>query len=179
MSPNDVRALALRQGLPKEQIVGTQPGATRKIAASGERDSVRVRATVAHHTSFITADEDVYLSAPPIGFVIYADDVRIYHPGDTCLFSDLKLITELTHPQVLLIPVDGVIPEAPKEMSPLDAALATQWIGPDVVIPMHYFPESKNPEEFQRIAETIAPESQVLLRPEGWFTYEPSRVKFL
>lgn len=179
LSPNDVRALALRQGLPKEQIVSTQPGATREIAASGGRGSVRVRATVAHHTSFITADEDVYLSAPPIGFVIYADDVRIYHPGDTCLFSDLKLIAELTHPQVLLIPVDGVIPEAPKEMSPLDAALATQWIGPDVVIPMHYFPESKNPEEFQRIAETIAPESRVLLRPEGWFTYEPSRVKFL
>ncbi len=179
MAGNDVRALAERQGLPREQILGTQPGATREIAAVNGSDSVRVRATVAHHTSFSSPEKDIYMSATPLGYVVYAGDVRIYHPGDTCLFGDLKLIAELCRPQVLLIPVDGVLPDAPKEMSPLDAALATQWIGPDVVIPMHYFPESKNPEEFQKHTETLAPGTRVLLRPEGWFSYEPARVEFL
>ena len=64
-------------------------------------------------------------------------------------------------------------------MSPLDAAIASHWIGPDVVIPMHYYPESKNPEEFRKYAETLAPGTQVLLRPRGWFAYEPSWITFL
>ena len=113
MSGHDVHALAQREGVPKEQIMGTQPGATRGVVAAGE--SVRVRATVAHHASFMSPEEGVYLSAPPLGFVIYTEDgVRIYHPGDTCLFSDLKLIAELCHPQVLMIPVDSVNPGAPR-----------------------------------------------------------------
>lgn len=174
MSGHDVRALAQREGLPKEQILGTQPGATREVKG------VRVRATVAQHASFISLEKDVYLSAPPLGFVIYTEGgVRIYHPGDTCLCQDIKLVGELCHPQIVMMPVDAVLPVAPAEMSPLDAAIATQWLGPDVVIPIHYYPESKNPEEFAKHAETLAPGTQVLLRPEGYFTYEPSKVKFL
>jgi L-ascorbate metabolism protein UlaG (beta-lactamase superfamily) len=174
LAGNDVRALAEREGFPRSQILSTQPGATREVG------SVRVRATVAHHTSFGSPGKDIYMSASPLGFVITTGDgIRIHHPGDTCLFSDLKLIAELCHPQILMIPVDAVIPTAPKEMSPLDAALATQWIGPDVVIPVHYYPESPNPEEFQKHAETLAPGTRVLLRPKGWFSYEPSRVSFL
>ncbi|MAE05822.1 MAG: hypothetical protein CMH76_05765 [Nitrospinae bacterium] len=116
----------------------------------------------------------------PLGFVIYTEDgVRIYHPSDTCLFGDIRLIAELCHPQVVMMPVDSVLPETPSEMSPLDAVLATQWLGPDVVIPMHYFPESKSPEEFRKHAETLAPGTRVLLRPEGWFSYHPPRVEFL
>lgn len=174
MSGHDVRALAEREGLPKSQILGTQPGATREVRG------VKVRATVAHHASFISPGNDVYMSSPPLGFVIYTEDgIRIYHPGDTCLFGDLRLIAELCHPQVVMMPVDSVLPETPAEMSPLEAALATQWLGPDVVIPIHYFPESKNPEEFARHAETLAPGTRVLLRPEGYFTYEPFCVRFL
>ena len=174
MSGNDVRTHALRHGLPKEQILSTQPGATREIGG------VRVRATDAHHTSFFESEPGLYFSAPPLGFVITTEEnIRIYHPGDTCIFTDMKLIAELCHPQIAMMPVDAVIPEAPAEMSPLDAALATQWIGPDLVIPMHYYPESKNPEEFEKLAGILAPGTQVLSRPEGWFSYEPPRVEFL
>ncbi len=59
MSGHDVRALADREGLPKAQILGTQPGATREVKG------VRVRATVAHHASFISPEKDVYMSSPP------------------------------------------------------------------------------------------------------------------
>ena len=109
----------------------------------------------------------------------FQETSRFYHPGDTCLFQDIKLIAELCHPQVVMMPVDSVLPETPAEMSPLDAAIATQWLGPDVVVPIHYYPESKNPEEFAGHAETLAPGTRVLLRPEGYFTYEPARVNFL
>ncbi len=139
-----------------------------------------MRTTDAHHTSFFESEPGLYLSGPPLGFVITTEEnIRIYHPGDTCIFSDMKLIAELCHPQIAMMPVDAVLPETPAEMSPLDAALATQWIGPDVVVPMHYYPESKNPEEFQNLAAILAPGTRVLSRPEGWFSYEPSRVAFL
>lgn len=174
MAGNDVRAHAQRQGLPKGQILGTQPGATREVKG------VRVRATVAHHTSFFESGEGVFLSGTPLGYVIETGDgVRIYHAGDTCLFSDMRLIAELCRPQVLLVPVDAVLPTAPAEMSPLEAALATQWIGPEVAVPMHYHPESKAPEEYARHAALLAPWCQVLLRPEGFFTYEPGRARFV
>ncbi len=174
LAGHDVRTHALRNGVPKEQILGTQPGATREVKG------VRIRATVAHHISFFESEKDIYLSAPPLGYVITTEEGRrIYHAGDTCLFQDMKLIAELCRPQMLLIPVDAVLPEAPAELSPLDAALATQWIGPEVVVPMHYYPGSKNPEIFADIASKLSPWTKVLLRPEGYFTYDLPQVRFL
>ncbi|MFQ5896479.1 MAG: metal-dependent hydrolase, partial [Nitrospinota bacterium] len=174
LSGHDVRAHAGRKGVPKEQLLGTQPGATREVRG------VRVRATEARHTSFFESEENLFLSAPPLGYVIYTQEGhRIYHAGDTCLFLDMKLIAELCRPQVMMVPVDSVRPDTPAEMSPLDAATATRWVGPDVVVPMHYYPGSQSPEAFAKHAETLAPGTQVLLRPEGYFTYEPPRARFL
>ena len=65
---------------------------------------IRVRAVECHHTSFRQAPNGQYLSGPPLSYIVYADPgVRIYHSGDTAIFSDLKLIGELYKPNIGLI----------------------------------------------------------------------------
>ena len=41
------------------------------------------------------------------GYVIRMDGVSVYHAGDTALFSDMKLIGELYHPDIALLPIGG------------------------------------------------------------------------
>ncbi len=57
----------------------------------------------------------------------------IYHTGDTCLFSDMKLIAERTPVDVALVPIGGHY-----TMDRHDAVDAVEFIGPKLVIPMHY-----------------------------------------
>jgi len=57
----------------------------------------------------------------------------IYHMGDTSIFSDMRLHGELYKPEVLLVPIGDRY-----TMNPRDAAMATAWINPKFVIPMHY-----------------------------------------
>ncbi|HYF93172.1 MAG TPA: metal-dependent hydrolase [Symbiobacteriaceae bacterium] len=70
------------------------------------------------------------------GFVIHMNGKRIYHAGDTCLFSDMKLLNGVIEEpgiDVALLPVGDNF-----TMGPEEAAIATEWIGPKTVIPMHF-----------------------------------------
>jgi L-ascorbate metabolism protein UlaG (beta-lactamase superfamily) len=70
------------------------------------------------------------------GFVVHMGGKRIYHAGDTCLFSDLKLLNGVIEEpgiDLALLPVGDNY-----TMGPEEAAIATEWIGPKVVIPMHF-----------------------------------------
>src|SRR5690606_39528077 len=49
------------------------------------------------------------------GFVIGMEGKRVYHAGDTALFSDMKLIGELCHPDVALLPIGGRFTMGPEE----------------------------------------------------------------
>ena len=61
------------------------------------------------------------------------EGVRIYHAGDTCLNSEMKIIKELYRPNIALLPIGGTY-----TMDVEHAAVAAQWIGAQTVIPMHY-----------------------------------------
>ena len=61
------------------------------------------------------------------------DGVRVYHAGDTALFSDMKLIGELYHPDVALLPIGGRY-----TMGVAEAMMAANFIGAKLVIPIHY-----------------------------------------
>ena len=67
------------------------------------------------------------------GIIFDIDGVKIYHAGDTCLFSDMKLIKELYNPDVVMLPVGGTF-----TMDIEHATIAAEWLNPRVVIPMHY-----------------------------------------
>ena len=76
-----------------------------------------------------------HTTAPSVGFVIgFSSGFAIYHPGDTCLFSDMALIQALYKPQLVLAPVGGTY-----TMDDYAASLACRdYLKPEYVIPMHY-----------------------------------------
>jgi len=52
------------------------------------------------------------------------DGIKVYHAGDTALFSDMKLIGDLYHPDVALIPIGGRY-----TMGTSEAMIAANFIG--------------------------------------------------
>jgi L-ascorbate metabolism protein UlaG (beta-lactamase superfamily) len=95
----------------------------------------------------------------PTGIIIEAGEKKIYHAGDTGIFGDMKLISDLNGPfDVAFVPIGDHF-----TMGIEDAAYATdELIRPKVAVPVHYdtFPPIKqDAETFKNSAKT---EVQVL-----------------
>lgn len=87
----------------------------------------------------------------PAGVILNFGDHVIYHAGDTCVFSDMKLIAELYKPTVACLPMGGHF-----TMDIFEAVKAVEFIRPQLVIPIHYgtFPPlSENPHDFKKQVE--------------------------
>ena len=69
----------------------------------------------------------------PAGLVIEFGDKRIYHLGDTALFSDLALPRRRGHIDVALMCIGGHY-----TMDRFDAVVAAELVGADQIIPCHY-----------------------------------------
>ena len=69
----------------------------------------------------------------PAGLVIEFGGKRVYHLGDTCLFSDLKLVKRYGRIDVAIMPIGGHY-----TMDRFDAVVAAEWVGADTIIPCHY-----------------------------------------
>jgi L-ascorbate metabolism protein UlaG (beta-lactamase superfamily) len=69
------------------------------------------------------------------GFIIRLENgFTIYHMGDTAVFSDMKLIAEMYHPDLVMIPIGGNY-----TMDPAGAAYALRaYLRSKYAIPMHY-----------------------------------------
>ncbi len=96
-------------------------------------DGVIFRLVPAVHSSWIEEAGIGCNGGGSAGFVIELDGVRIYHAGDTALFSDMRLIGELYHPDVALLPIGGRF-----TMGPEEAMIAARYVGAPLVIPIHY-----------------------------------------
>jgi L-ascorbate metabolism protein UlaG (beta-lactamase superfamily)/phosphohistidine swiveling domain-containing protein len=96
------------------------------------------------------------------GMILKKDGKTIYHAGDTCLFSDMKLIKELYQPEIALLPIGGRF-----TMDEYQAAKAVEFLGVKKVIPMHYntFPLIEaDPEKFK---ELVADNAEVIVLNPG------------
>jgi len=137
-----VKAHLMKQGVRANKILPIIWGLMLDVTG------IKVRSVESRHHSSITEPDGTYYSGQPMGFIIYPDKgIRIYHAGDTALFSDLKLIGQLYHPNVGLIHVTNptvhlATHNLPNyltgEMSPDEAALAAHWLRLEYVIPMHF-----------------------------------------
>lgn len=87
--------------------------------------------TPAWHSSGLD-ETDFAISTSPAGLVINSGKT-VYHAGDTCLFSDMKLIGEIYEPDVALLPIGGRY-----TMDVRQALMAMEFIKADLNIPMHY-----------------------------------------
>ncbi|MCK4872131.1 MAG: metal-dependent hydrolase [Phycisphaerales bacterium] len=85
--------------------------------------------TQAFHSS---SYDGVYMGMP-CGVIVNMAGVTFYHCGDTCLFSDMKLIGEMYGVDVAAIPAGDRF-----TMGPEQAAKAAEFIKPKVAIPIHW-----------------------------------------
>lgn len=96
------------------------------IGGTKEFDFGKVRVTPALHGSGI----DGGLAC---GFVVDFHGKKVYHAGDTGLFSDMKLISELEEIDIAILPIGGNF-----TMGAEEAVMATQYLKPKAVMPVHY-----------------------------------------
>jgi L-ascorbate metabolism protein UlaG (beta-lactamase superfamily) len=125
-------SLWLARRLPggADAVVGMNKGGT--VEAAGLRVTM-VRADHSAGDWNAEAGAPLYLGEP-VGFVVELEDgLRIYHAGDTDVFSDMRLIAELHHPDVAFLPIGGHF-----TMGPREAALAVEMLGVSTVVPIHY-----------------------------------------
>ena len=90
----------------------------------------RAIALPAFHSS--SADDGTYTGCP-VGYLFEIDGKRIFHAGDTCLNSEMKVLGEVYKPDIAILPVGGHF-----TMDIENASIASKWIGANTIIPMHY-----------------------------------------
>ncbi len=107
--------------LPAEQSKGGNIGGEIRVG------DVSVHIVPATHSSE---------AGSPNGFVIaFADGRTLYHTGDTWIMSDMALIEEVHHPDIILTCAGG----GPYTQNPKVAALSVKkFFKPSVIVPMHY-----------------------------------------
>lgn len=95
-----------------------------------------LRVTMVHavHSSTISDDDRSVPAGEACGYVIeFENGTRVYHAGDTAAFTDMKLIGELYHPSIGVLPIGDLY-----TMSPHEAAAAAKMLGVKVVVPIHH-----------------------------------------
>ena len=144
----EIGGYAQKQGAPK--AVGMNIGGTFR------QDWGSVRLTPAWHSSSFP---DGTYGGMPTGLVIESGGKRLYHAGDTNLFSDMRLIGDLGL-DVAILPVGDHY-----TMGPEEAARCLDLLRPRLALPMHYgtFPVlTGDPEVFAREAQAHGHRAQVL-----------------
>ena len=125
----------------------------------------------AWHTNTTPGSEEKPYSAehgvvmgPAAGLVIKIGETTVYHAGDTCLFSDMKLIAERSDVDVALLPIGGHY-----TMDRRDAVVAAEFVGAATVIPMHYdtFPPIETDAEAFKAEVEEKTSSRVVLLKAG------------
>jgi L-ascorbate metabolism protein UlaG (beta-lactamase superfamily) len=102
---------------------------------------IKVTAVKAEHSSLLvwknpaTDKPEAHPAGEAMGYIIQLENgFKIWHMGDTGLFTDMKFIGEYYKPDLVLIPIGGNF-----TMDPEDAAFALKtWVKPKMAIPMHY-----------------------------------------
>jgi L-ascorbate metabolism protein UlaG (beta-lactamase superfamily) len=117
-------------------------------------DDIHVTMVHAVHSCGITDGDQIVYGGEACGYVVEFDSgVKIYHAGDTMVFSDMKIIHELWRPQIAMLPIGDHY-----TMDPRQAAYAVELLQPKVVIPMHFgtFPAlTGKPSELAKLAEGV------------------------
>jgi L-ascorbate metabolism protein UlaG (beta-lactamase superfamily) len=93
-----------------------------------------VTLTHAFHSNSIEEDGQKIYAGEAGGYIVkLPGGLSVYHAGDTNVFGDMKLISEIYKPDVACLPIGDVF-----TMGPREAAAAIRLLGVKHVIPMHY-----------------------------------------
>lgn len=136
-APGDMNATVVALGiLPAELAPRFNKSGTVEPSAG-----IKVTPVRAEHSSVInwknpaTNKDEIHVGGEPVGFIIELEEgFKIYHMGDTGLFSDMKFIADYYKPDLVLMPIGGNFTMGPKEA----AYAANEWLKTPHVIAMHY-----------------------------------------
>jgi L-ascorbate metabolism protein UlaG (beta-lactamase superfamily) len=104
------------------------------LGGTVQLDDVAATMVDAKHSAGAQDEQGTHYVGVAAGYVLtIAGGPVLYHAGDTAVFSDMKLIRDLYQPEVAMLPIGGHFTMGPKE-----AALATQFLTPSVVLPLHF-----------------------------------------
>lgn len=115
-----------------------------------------VKMTMVHavHSCGIQDGDQIVYGGEACGYVLeFSNGVKLYHAGDTNVFSDMAIIRDLYAPKIVLLPIGDQF-----TMSPREAAYACKLLNPETVIPMHFgtFPAlTGKPSELQQLAPEV------------------------
>jgi L-ascorbate metabolism protein UlaG (beta-lactamase superfamily) len=128
-------------------VFGMNKGGTTKIKETS------IKMVNAVHSSGIPPSEFKHSGGEAAAFVIDTEK-KVYHAGDTALFTDMQVIGEFDQPEVAILPIGDLY-----TMGVREAAIATTWIKPKFVLPMHYntWPKvQQDPKEFKKLVESMS-----------------------
>ena len=117
----------------------------------------RVKLTIAHHGSM--APDGTY-TGNPCGFLLTVAGKTLYHPGDTGLFYDMKLIGEMNRIDLALLPIGDNF-----TMGIDDAVKAAEFLQAGLYVPMHYKTFQVidvEPEQFVRKVQAAGGKARLL-----------------
>jgi len=143
------------------------------IGGSIQIEDIKITMLSALHSADIDFMEEVVSGGTAASFLITLEDgTKIFHAGDTGLFGDMeKIIGDIYKPDIAMIPMGDKF-----TMGPFEAAIATKWISPKMVIPMHYntFPViEQNPAIFANFVMQMDPKIQTIVLNPGE-TFNPT-----
>ena len=171
----DTLDIAKRTGAPVVAItelageIGEELGGDHQVfdpnlGGTVEFDWGSVRLVPAWHTS--TTPKGTVNT--PAGLVIEFGGKRVYHLGDTALFSDLQLVKQRGRIDAALMCIGGHY-----TMDRFDAVEAAKFVGADLVIPCHYdtFPPIEtDAEAFKADVQQAGISEVAVLEPGGTHT---------
>ncbi len=169
--PEPITGMALDLGIPRERIVGAQPG------QSLEWPHVRIHPVPASHGVNVS---DAYNLGRDLsdglvrylGYVVEMGGVSTYHAGDTIPYAGQTEILRPFKPDLALLPINGrdFFRETERNlvgnMDPREAARTAADIGARVLVPMHWemFPHNRGfPRDLVSYVESNFPELTVLV----------------
>lgn len=127
---------------------------------------VRAHMTHAVHSCGISDGDQIVYGGEAAGYVVELENgFKLYHSGDTAVFSDMALIGKLLQPDIALLPIGDHY-----TMGPRSAAEAIRLLGVKTVVPMHFgtFPVlTGTPDDLRKEADDVGGLEVVDLQPGG------------
>ena len=142
------------------ETMGMNIGGTVKV------QEIKITMMNSLHSSDMDFLDEVDAGGSAAGFILELENGRkIYHAGDTGIFSDMRnVISHIYQPNIALLPIGDRY-----TMGPYEAAIAAEWINPEIIIPMHYntYPViEQNPlEYFDMVRKSNRNVEVVILEP--------------
>eukprot|EP01134_Creolimax_fragrantissima_P006386 CFRG6386T1 len=138
------------KGVPVENVITLNKGGTVELGGGCQGTMVQ-----AVHSGGCGAEHPLVVGGAAAGWVVHLPNGhRIYHSGDTDVFGDMAIISELYNPDVALLCIGGHF-----TMGPRQAAYAIDRLleSVNIVVPMHFgtFPKlAGTPAELKALVKS-------------------------